>query len=255
MPQVEEVRHGLLLEYWITVKGKRRKICGYPRKGLPIGWVCIKRAGAGSNHLGYGFCMEHELIETPAVKRDLWLRLKSVHKANSLTDLLARAERVSEVSIKNMEADLLYLEIARQSILKLAEDTGTFSKEMRSDLAYISEVSAKVKALKVKTESINWIPPEQVGVMIMQILEAVTAGEDDAVKRRIALRAKDLQGGIVPRLVEKNPELPVYIRDKQIEVAVEVSKRYDPGYTTEVKRDPPYRKNKLRAKTVSGVDS
>lgn len=228
MPKVASAKFGDILWEYRVSDGK--KICGYPLKGLPYGWICTRDAGFGSLHLGYGYCREHEMIETPEVRKDIWLKLRKLHTVPSLVEVLERAEQVEEIAVKSMSADLSYLEVARQSIMSKAEEnSGSFSREMTSDLTMISETIAKVKALKVKTEQMNWIPPEQVGMLILQVLDAVTKSEDESVRRRIALRARELSDIVVPRIEDKNPEMPAYVRDRQVKQALAVAGKHNPN--------------------------
>ena len=248
-----------------------KRICGYPLKGKQAGVVCLHKAGRSTNHNGYGYCMDHEKLLPPDDRKKIWLELRRVHRAvPTMVDLLDRAQNVEEVAVKSMNADLSYLEIARQAIMTRAENNaGVMTRDMSMDLAIISETTAKVKALKVKTESINWIPPEKVGVLILQVLDAITKNEDEDVRRRLAERAKDLSNILVP-VIDENPEIPQYRRDTEVKQALRRAEKYVPADWSEMpestgydphkpKQEPAYRRNhrilKARRENGSGTDS
>jgi hypothetical protein len=218
LPEFKIRMKGEMIEYYI--KGK--KICGYPRKGLPKGFICTKPAGYGTKHVGYGNCFMHESLLTPSERKEFWLKLKKTHEnVPLLKDLVVRSEKIEEVAINTMDADLSYLELARQMIMKRVEDTGGVAGRAESaDLAYVSEVMAKVKALKVKTQAMNWIPPEQVIAIILQVIDAVTKNESSDVRRRIAERAKDIGTILVPRIEGGNPEIQDMNRDPELRKAL-----------------------------------
>jgi hypothetical protein len=195
---------------YVEAIAKDKRICGCPIKGMPAGYFCLRNSGAGTNHRGYGFCSEHERMNNSDDRRKLWIKLKQVHgNVPALKTLVERAEKIEDIAVKTMDADLSYIEIARQAIMQRIEAVGGVPlREHTDDLVYLSEVSAKVKALKVKTEAVNWIAPDQVIAIIMQVMDAVTKGESDEVRRRIASRAKDIGGILVPRIQSDNPEIP-----------------------------------------------
>lgn len=263
-PKIEMVRFGdagEYIEYWYLADNKKkRKICGYPKKGHPAGWLCLNSPGKYTLHQGYGYCMEHEMLQLAEPRKKIWLQLAKMHKVANLEVLITRAEQVDALIVKGMEGDLAYLEIARQAVLRRAEEAGgNFTRDMHNDLAIVSEIIAKVKALKVKVEQMNWIPPDQVSAMILQVLDAVTINEDPEVRRRIAMRAKELATIIVPRVEEKNPEYSPYKRTKEVQQAMQVAEEYVEeknfdwashpgmaGYETskaEIKKVPNYKKN------------
>jgi glutaredoxin 2 len=176
-------------------------------------------------HPGYGYCKEHEMIESPEVRTNIWLQIRRVHnKVSSLREVVKQAEEIYEVSGTKIEADIAYLEIARQLIMKKAEEIGSFTREMTQDLTYISESSAKVKALKSKIDHITDIPVGQVGALIVQVLTAVTQGESVEVRTRIAARARELSNVLVPRLDDK--ALPEFTRSEEIKQALKVGEKY-----------------------------
>jgi len=221
--------------YYIDEKKGKKRVCGYPIKGKPYGYRCLRRAGYGTLHYQYGHCMEHEALIKPNERQALWVNLRLIHRAvPSLIDLLDRAKKIEELAIKDMSADLTYLEISRQAIMmKIEAQGGIPAREHTTDLTIITETIAKVKALKVKTEAMNWIPPEQVSALILQVLDAITKNETDEVRKRIAARAKDLSSIIVPRMDNREPE--PYERDEETRRALEIAENHiDDGDFTDI---------------------
>jgi len=213
---------------YIEFYNSGKRVCGYPIKGMPAGVMCERLAGQGTKHHGFGYCAAHEGLLLMDEKRDLWIQLKLVHgNVPSLKDLVIRAEKISDISVKTMDGDLTYLEIARQAIMQKVEANGGIPlREHTADLAYISEVMAKVKALKVKTEALNWIPPEQVIGIILQVMDAVTKNENDDVRRRIAERAKDIGSILVPRIDSGNQEIPSHRKQEDVVRALQKAGSY-----------------------------
>jgi hypothetical protein len=231
IPTIHITRIGDSLEYQlIENKEVKRKVCGYPLKGLPIGWRCVKEAGWGTLHKGYGHCREHEIMAgNPEAVATLWTTLRAMNISPTLEMMFDRALKVEEAGKKGIDADLSYLEISRQMIMRKIELAGDIvPRELSADLTYVSEVIAKVKAIKNKMESANWIPPEQVVVYIMQVLDAVTKGEDAMVVARIAKRASELTNLIVPKVEEagSGEQIGVYKRTAEINSALIRTEQY-----------------------------
>jgi hypothetical protein len=208
------------------------KVCGQYLKGNPENFRCLRAAGRGTLHPGFGMCKEHEMQALPEVRTNIWLQIRDTAKEVPLLSQLAlRAEKMQMLSGDAMDSDIAYLEIARQSILQYAElNGGELTREMRNDLAVISDISSKIKERKKRTEQLNWIAPEKVGAMILQVLETVTKGETPEVRQRIALRAQSLRNIdiFVPSLTENNEEIPQkpWEREASVTKALQVASKY-----------------------------
>lgn len=236
---------------------KGRVICGSPTKGARYDdWRCIRKAGQGTKHEGYGFCMEHELIASSGERELVWRHLEAIHAAPTLQTLIVKAREVDKHVGRDIGADIAYMEIARQVIMLRIEAVGS-NEALAKDLAYVTETCAKVKTMYEKVRQMNWIPPEQVNAIILQVLDTVTSGESGEVRARIAERAAGLTKIIIPRMDDK--VVPVYDRSEEIKRALAKSKSYlkeDADWTaldsvtgkdleeeTVSVKEPPYKRN------------
>lgn len=214
---------GFLEYWWDGPKGSHIKMCGYWIKGLNNNHRCLREAGTGTFHKGYGYCMQHEALEIGAVREGLWANMRRIYKnVPTMGDILKRAEQVDSIAGNDINGDIVYMETARQLLMDKISVLGSAApRELINDLSFITEASAKVKALKAKVESINAIPASQVGAMIVQVLRVVTEGENDSVKKRIAQRALELQNILVPTIDNGKTRLPVpYTRSKDTQEAI-----------------------------------
>jgi hypothetical protein len=219
------------IEYWLVKSDKpKKKICGYPLRGLPKGWRCTLIAGRGTNHRNYGYCRKHEGLMNNDERKEFWLKMRQMGKVKTLGEVYERAEQIERVALESIDADLSFIEIARQALLKKAENDGELDRNMRLDLTVMSDVSAKLKKAKISLEKMNWIPPDQVASMILQVLDAVTKNEDESVRKRIADRAMGLTNIIVPQIRESNPEITPIERKRSIEDALDKAENYVDAY-------------------------
>lgn len=206
-PKIELVKFGAngeFIETWLIdekTSNRIKKVCGKSLKGYRPWYVCQNKAGQKTSHEGYGYCRSCEMKETNEARNQFWMNLKtSFGNVPTLVDLVERAEATNAILHDTLDGDVAYLELAREALIAAANDAGKFSKEMRQDLTVITDIMTRVKERKVKLQQMNWIPPEQVGALILQVLNAVTNGEEDSVKARIAARAKDLTNILIPRI-------------------------------------------------------
>jgi hypothetical protein len=210
-------------EYYVGDK----KICGSNLKGYKKDVRCNRSAGEGTLHFGHGFCKEHEMSASLEVRNDIWLQIRETHKeaVSTLGDIILRSEIIQKTVGDNMESDISYLEIARQGLMKRAEQKGGIDREMSNDLAFISDTMSKIKERKVKTEQMNWIEPAKVGAMILQVLEAVTKNEAPEVRQRIAMNASRLTNIVVPEM-SKNVDIKPWERSKEVVTALKTAEKY-----------------------------
>ena len=80
--------------------------------------------------------------------------------------------------------------------------------------------------------NLNWLPPEQVAALIIQVLEKVVDGESDDVKYRVALKAKEMTSIIIPRLHTNEPiQIPEYVRTPEVNEALKTVEKYSRDWT------------------------
>lgn len=210
-------------EYYVSNK----KICGSNLKGYAKNVRCNRGAGDGTLHPGYGFCKEHEMSASLEVRQDIWLQIRETHAESvaTLGDIILRSEIIQKTAGDGMDSDMAYLEIARQGLMKRAEAIGGFTREMSSDLAFISDTMSKVKERKKKTEQMNWIAPEKVGAMILQVLDAVTKNESPEVRARIATNASRLTNIVVPE-ISKELTVKPWEKSNDVITALKTAEKY-----------------------------
>ena len=229
-PKIEKTKlAGGWVEYWLISKDKpKKKICGYPQKGAPAGFNCINKAGAGTIHPGYGYCMRHDrLLEDPKERGKFWTSLGKLHAVSSIGVMIDRARQVEETSVDLMDTEIAYLGVARQSILQKMESEEKYATDpyLAKDLAWINEVMAKVKALRTKIEREEWMPPDKVLSFMLKVLETVTKGEEKDVVLRIAARAKAIIDSEIPG-TDPSRALPEYNRDQEMSEVLNVAGQY-----------------------------
>jgi hypothetical protein len=238
--KVKQIRldGGLLENHLLDDEGNTKKlICGYPVKGAPKGYVCTHVAGAGTNHLHYGLCRMHETMDrNPENREKFWNALRAIHKVNTISEVLNNTQAIEETSRKNMDSDIVYLEMARQMIMKKMEifEAELIPKDFIESLTMISESIAKVKSWKSKVEAMNFIPPEQVNIIILRVLDAVTKGEDKDVVMRIAERARHIGDLVIPGVVyeETDNKQVAYERESIVKAALYKATKYVEGGTS-----------------------
>jgi hypothetical protein len=226
----KEVKEKLIYDgsrTWFEYYSEDKKVCGACLRGYKDSYKCLKTAGQGTLHPGYGMCKEHEMVEGLEVRQDIWLQIKNTYnKASSLMDVVLKAQEIQTVSGDSMDADIAFLEIARQTIMSNIEhDSRTGTREERNDLTYMSDVMSKIKERKVKATQQNWIAPEKVAAMILQVLDAVTKGEDPQVRQRIAMRASTMSNLVVPELRDDMKVKP-WERDLPTTNALAIAEKY-----------------------------
>ena len=211
---------------WFEYYSEDRKVCGCSLKGYRDWFRCLREAGHGTLHPGYGYCKEHEMVEELEVRQDIWLQIKNTYnKASTLMDVVLKAQEIQSVSGDSMDADIAFLEIARQVIMRNLEQNGTANREERNDLTYMSDVMSKIKERKIKATQINYIAPEKVAAMILQVLDAVTKGEAPEVRQRIAMRASTMSNLVVPELRDDMKVKP-WERDLPTTNALAIAEKY-----------------------------
>jgi len=211
---------GKYLDIFIN-EDTNKKVCGSLLKGAPEGYLCLKDAGAGTSHRGWGRCHIHEREQDSMEQVRFWEFLRSVNKARNLGDIAKQAQELAPYEAE-FKADIDYLIWVRQIIIENIKATAEavekpfVSNKDASLLKDITLAIANIKKSKHFVESRGMVPVSQIGTIITQVLELVTQGEEDAVKLRIANRAASIRGDLLlPVLEEDARALPEPNQERQ----------------------------------------
>jgi len=191
-------------------------ICGARLKGMPKGWYCQIPAGKGTTHFNYGRCNMHD-SELPTVeKKNFWTGLKLIGKAKTFNDFIDSTKDTSEIE-QAIDSDLKHLYLIRKIALNqvqkdMDDDDVLPSNKLLNLLKEITSAIVATKKTKHFVESRGMIPATQIPQMIIQILEAVTEGEDVATRQRIVRKAMNLQDDIIFPYIDDPNFVPQYNR-------------------------------------------
>ena len=138
------------------------RICGYQNRRLPKGYVCMMRAGAGTNHKGYGRCRWHH--GNPHQQRNTLLRWLQEKEIGTIVQSLEQAEQLSEEEISSVDG-----EVRVQSAL-VTETFRLVENKLRDPLEKIS--LADIRSLEISVEKLTELKERKAR---MRALDKVTA--------------------------------------------------------------------------------
>ncbi len=150
--------------YLLDAKGKRaRRICGAQRHKLPIGYVCLQIAGAGTEHPGEGACSAHDLYLINPNNTSLWNTMnRGKNLPANLMELMENAQLLEETHLSAIDEDIRMLYVLvqntldRNSIHVLNPDTGeqelTFSMGSHDTELVMKLLDKVIKAKQMKAQ-------------------------------------------------------------------------------------------------------
>ena len=182
-PIIEKVSD---IEVYLLQDGERtRRICGKQKANMPEGYVCLSKAGAGTEHVGYGYCSIHEMIH-PQNKVSMWKRIReenptmipTIREALETSDSIEKKELVNIDNVIQMQQALLLAQ------LKTGEGQEWTMKRSEHIISITNAITKAIEA-KSRIEKTISIEPKDLKAFIHQIFDIIKKNLDDINARKI----------------------------------------------------------------------
>lgn len=173
---------------------KLYRICGIQRKDMPLGFVCINRAGYKTAHVGQGLCNKHDLRLTNPKNVGAWAKLNE--KAGLPQNLLGYLEHTAKLEdtflaqvdedIKGLYALILYLMNRR----KKEPEKGEGKEEpeegflVTTDIDLILKITDKIfkaKDLRLKLNKELTLDMTTISAFVDQMFKVIMANTGEKV--------------------------------------------------------------------------
>jgi|TARA_Y100000310_G_scaffold338690_1_gene429125 hypothetical protein len=205
--------------YLLNKKGEQTKrICGCQLNNMPEGYVCVKGAGDGTDHPGWGQCNFHNRQITNTNNTGLWLELnRKAGLPNNLMEFLENAQIVEEQHLNDVDEDIRALYAIQTYVLARRRDTenpedGYLTNRDIELLIKITDRIFKAKELRPKLKREISLDTTTVKAFVDQVFKIVMSNAAQNVGRRILQEIVDevivpfkTQGRIVGDEFEYSP--------------------------------------------------
>jgi hypothetical protein len=205
--------------YLLNNKGEQTKrICGCQLNNMPEGYLCVKGAGDGTDHPGWGQCNFHDRQITNTNNTGLWSELnRKAGLPNNLMDFLENAQIVEEKHLNDVDDDIRALYAIQSYIFSRRTDSEDPEKGYltNSDIELMIKVTDRIfkaKELRPKLKREVSLDTTSVKAFVDQVFKIVMSNAAQNVGRRILQEIMDdvivpfkTQGRIVGEEFEYSP--------------------------------------------------
>lgn len=175
--------------YIIDEKGERgRRICGAQRKDAPAGFLCLRPAGANTQHPGWGCCNQHDTALTNGNNTSLWATMnRGAGLPVNLAEFLENANHIDEKHMRLVDDDIKLLYSLQAELI-------TRDPMTQSDLDMVVKITdriLKAKEMKRKLEKEVQLDTKTVKEFINQIFGLIVANASRNVAKSIMTEILD----------------------------------------------------------------
>lgn len=175
-----------------------RRICGFQRKRMSLGYVCTKSAGEGTGHLGVGPCKSHDHAIANSNNTGLWERLNRANKLPAnLLEFLQNAEEIEERHLVDVDEDIRILYAMQAYVLSRrrmkkegdleegGEPEGFLFNEDIDLIMKLTDRIVKAKGLRLKLKKEISIDDSTIKIFMDQVFRVILASAAKGVSKRI----------------------------------------------------------------------
>ena len=209
---------------------KKKRICGCQRKNMPEGYVCTNKAGAGTDHPGWGFCDDHDTTYHNGSNTSLWHKMnrKAGLPAN-LMEFIENSDVIEDKHLNTVDEDLRALYGLQSYLLnrrKILDADGNKTEDgflTPGDIELFLKITDKIfkgKELRMKLKKEITLDTETVKAFINQIFPIILKNAPGTSGKQILQQILDnviipfkTQGRIVGNDFEFEPLAPA-LKDK-----------------------------------------
>tara|TARA_B100000424_G_C22939800_1_gene500108 strand:- start:2412 stop:3164 length:753 start_codon:yes stop_codon:yes gene_type:complete len=184
--------------YLLDDKNKRTKrICGTQRNDMPEGYVCLKPAGDGTDHPGYGQCTYHDRQITNPNNTGLWENLnREAGLPANLMEYFQNAEIIEEKHLTSVDEDIKGMYALVTYVMQRRRDTENpeegFLTNQDIDLVMkITDKIIKAKELRPKLKKEVSLDTTTVKAFVDQIFKIIMQNAAKNVGKRILTEIMD----------------------------------------------------------------
>jgi len=176
---------------------RTRRICGTQRNSMPEGYVCLKPAGDGTDHPGYGQCTYHDRQITNPNNTGLWQNLnRQAGLPANLMEYFENAQIIEEKHLTSVDEDIKGMYALQSYVMQRRRDLenpeeGYLTNQDIELVMKITDKIIKAKELRPKLKKEVSLDTTTVKAFVDQIFKIIMQNAAKNVGKRILTEIMD----------------------------------------------------------------